>query len=366
MQIDYLKNAEKYRTRPMWERIFSEDTEQFLDYYYNEKNRDNQILTLSLDGKDAAMLHLNPYRLRIGRGEAVCNYIVAVATEPDCRHRGYMARLLKEAFIHMYGQKEPFTFLMPADEAIYLPFDFRFVYDQEKMTVRGKKSERWDFRMADESDAKLLGELAQGILHDKTDAAAIRDDSYYRRQILEQKSENGGIMIAMHDSVPAGFFLFGKEDGYEIMEPLAAIRVRPDNTAAAEYEEFLRACVYSLTGDGTTEVTCRGLLYPGAESVPVIMARIIHLEAFFEMLSPVCDFRMELAVTDPVIKENEGIFRLSASRGRICAEKVRDKIETEESYSVSELVQVLFGYRGRSELATFIRPLSRVFLNEVV
>ncbi len=349
----------------MWERIFPEDTEQFLDYYYNEKNRDNQILTLSIDGKDAAMLHLNPYRLQIGRGDAVCNYIVAVATEPEYRHRGCMTRLLKEAFAHMYEQKEPFTFLMPADEAIYLPFDFRFVYDQEKTAVSGKRSEHWDFRAADASDAKLLGGLAREILCNRADVAAVRDEPYYRRQILEQKSEDGGIMIALYDNAPAGFFLFGKEDGWEIMEPLAGAGMKP-GIAAAEYDGFLRACVYSLTGDETTEVICRGLLYPGAEGVPTIMARIIHLEAFFEMLSPVCDFRMELAVTDPAIRANEGVFRLSASGGRICAEKVRDKIETEEAYSVPELVQILFGYRGRADFAAFIQPLSRVFLNEVV
>ncbi|MGC4017938.1 MAG: hypothetical protein QM793_00985 [Muricomes sp.] len=39
----------------------------------------------------------------------------------------------------MYDRKEPFTFLMPAAEAIYTPYDFRFTYKQNKEAVYGKK-----------------------------------------------------------------------------------------------------------------------------------------------------------------------------------------------------------------------------------
>lgn len=348
----------------MWENIFSEDTEEFLDYYYREKNRDNEILTLSEDGKDVSMLHLNPYELRIGTGKARCNYIVAVATDPEYRHRGYMAALLKDAFHHMYERKEPFTFLMPADEAIYLPFDFRFIYDQEKKKVTGKKSSRWEFYPA---DLGSLGEIAGDILNERFDVLTVRDTVYYRRQLLEQKSENGGIMIAMEDGVRTGFFLYGKETGYEIMEPILRLSEHNDRKASrCEYEDFLKDCVYSLTGDEETEVTCRGLIYPGDEAEPMIMARIIHLESFFELLEPVCDFRMEIAVKDSLVRENEGVFRLSASRGSVSAEKVRDKVKDEESYSISEMIQILFGYQGRDDFAAFLKPLSNVFLNEVV
>ncbi len=43
-----------------------------------------------------------------------------------------MAGMLKQALNDMYADGETFTFLMPASESIYLPFDFRTVYEQNR------------------------------------------------------------------------------------------------------------------------------------------------------------------------------------------------------------------------------------------
>ena len=41
------------------------------------------------------MLHLNPYTMIVNGYEFPCNYIVAVATDPDYRHQGCMRALLE-------------------------------------------------------------------------------------------------------------------------------------------------------------------------------------------------------------------------------------------------------------------------------
>jgi predicted acetyltransferase len=359
MKINWLKREEKDRTRPMWEAIFTEDSDEFLDYYYQVKNDENEIVTLEEDGKDVAMLHLNPYPMRIGRYVAMSHYIVAVATDPDYRHRGYMASLLKESMHQMYRRKEPFTFLMPASEAIYLPFDFRFIYDQKSVECAGKSLKGWTYRNATASDAKMLGQMATEILSkrdaDQICVRTVRDEAYYRRQLLEQISENGGIRVMLHENSVAGFFLWGKEDSYEIMEPLVK--------ADVSHEEFLSAAVYSLTEDETTKVVCRGV--GEKESRPTIMARIIHLESLLETMTPACDFRMELAVFDPILEENTGVFRLSAVRGQLNVERTKRNVDPDEAIPVSDLVQILFGYK-EAELQQFVKPLGPVFLNEVV
>ena len=51
-----------------------------------------------------------------------------------------MASLLKKSLEDMYQAGEAFTFLMPASESIYLPFDFRTVYEQEKNDTIVRKS----------------------------------------------------------------------------------------------------------------------------------------------------------------------------------------------------------------------------------
>ncbi len=72
--IRYLPDEEKNRTRALWERIFVEDSERFLDYYYHIKTADNEILVLERDGEILSMLQLNPYRLQAGAAQVEAAY----------------------------------------------------------------------------------------------------------------------------------------------------------------------------------------------------------------------------------------------------------------------------------------------------
>lgn len=132
MEIRKLETEEKQNTKKLYEEVFSEDSKSFVDYYYEEKLKDNQIYAVEEDGEIQAMLHLNPYELAVNGSKKDVNYIVAVATRESYRKRGYMAGLLKQALNDMYADGETFTFLMPASESIYLPFDFRTVCEQNR------------------------------------------------------------------------------------------------------------------------------------------------------------------------------------------------------------------------------------------
>ena len=125
-----LTQEEHGNTRPVWEEVFADDTKAFLDYYYYIKTRDNEIYTVEEDGQLCSMLQLNPYTLNIVNNSFPGAYIIAVATREPYRGRGYMGALLRTALNDMYAKKMPFTFLMPAAEAIYTPYDFRFIYTQ--------------------------------------------------------------------------------------------------------------------------------------------------------------------------------------------------------------------------------------------
>ena len=123
----YLSAEEKERSRALYEAVFTEDSKKFVDYYYRYKTKDNEILALEEDQQLVSMLHLNPYRMIVNGYEVKSNYIVAVATHADYRHRGYMRLLLEKALGDMAVQRMPFTFLMPASEAIYAPYDFVWI-----------------------------------------------------------------------------------------------------------------------------------------------------------------------------------------------------------------------------------------------
>lgn len=132
MQVRYLSQEEKERSRSLWEECFPEDSARFLDYYYREKCRDNRILVLEEEpgGRILSMVHQNPYLVRMPGGEYSLDYLVGVATAADRRHRGYMRTLLKAVMQEENRRRMPFSFLMPANPRIYEPFDFVYVFDQ--------------------------------------------------------------------------------------------------------------------------------------------------------------------------------------------------------------------------------------------
>ena len=106
MKIRKLETEEKQNTKKLYEEVFSEDSKSFVDYYYEEKLKDNQIYVVEEDGEIQAMLHLNPYELAVNGSKKDVNYIVAVATRESYRKRGYMAGLLKQALNDMYADGE--------------------------------------------------------------------------------------------------------------------------------------------------------------------------------------------------------------------------------------------------------------------
>lgn len=132
----YLSAEERGWTRALYQAAFPEDTERFVDFYYQYKTRDNQILVLEQDGQIVSMLHRNSYTMIMNGYEFLADYIVAVATEKAFRHQGCMRKLLEKALNDMADQGMPFTFLMPASESIYAPFDFVWICPYTELPMR--------------------------------------------------------------------------------------------------------------------------------------------------------------------------------------------------------------------------------------
>lgn len=121
--------TKKQRVYEMWEDNFH-DPVSYANFYFNEVYGKNEVLLneeMSADENIVkGMLHLNPYTLHVKGQQAEAKYIVGVATDEEYRRQGVMRELLVKTFQELRSRGELFTYLMPADENYYLPFDFRF------------------------------------------------------------------------------------------------------------------------------------------------------------------------------------------------------------------------------------------------
>lgn len=265
-----LQQEEHIRTRRLWEEIFAEDTPEFLDYYYSVKTSSNEIYVIEDDGKIVSMLHLNPYQMRVRDKIFKTHYIVAVATDERYRHQGLMRQLLNHVMQLMADRGEPFTFLMPANEAIYKPFGFEFIYEQKREKVIGKQSNDDSLKItqACKDDCQAIADFVNEILCEY-DVVTWRDEDYYKMILAEQVSENGGILVAKRDGKTQGVFCYAKEADFEIREPLFYDKA------------VLQHVIYHLTGNEIDRVLCTG--YGSDESKPIIMAKVLNPEFNFDL-----------------------------------------------------------------------------------
>jgi predicted acetyltransferase len=126
----YLTQGEKENSRRLYECCFPEDSQKFVDYYYQEKCRDNEIAVIEENGKIISMVHANPFTVSCCGTQAEVHYIVAVATDPEYRRRGYMRQLMQQVLRDCRNRGEVFSFLMPADPAYYEPLGYRYWNNQ--------------------------------------------------------------------------------------------------------------------------------------------------------------------------------------------------------------------------------------------
>lgn len=333
MEIRKLKKEEHLKTRALYEEVFNEDSKGFVDYYFSEKTKDNVIYVVEDEGEIQAMLHLNPYTVMVNGVEKKAHYIVAVATRKEYRGRGFMASLLKRALNDMYVDGENFTFLMPAAEAIYAPYDFRTVYEQKISYYDSDKceaDEKLKVRALQDEDCDVLAAWAEDTLAKSMDVYVKRDGDYYRRWIKECRSDGGKLMLLENENGISDFrvwFPGENEEGAKIMTRILDVRRM---LMSLRLRELL--CVCFRVTDPIIEDNNRCLVLTGTENSG----------------SMLMDGKMENA---------EGKITIGALTSLVFGAKNVDEICKEEGVHMTE--------RMKEEMKKII-PLSKIYLNEVV
>lgn len=363
------KAVENQRARKLYEEIFDEDSPAFVDYYFRVKAAENEIFVVENEKQEIlATLHLNPYEMMFCGEKVKTNYIVAVATRADCRHQGMMRSLLQASLQEMYRREETFTWLMPAAEAIYRPFGFRFIYEKNKMTVtadvlqRAETDKNWQIHsdqevsgdiFCEEAKKEDLAELAcfaEKQLSKLAEVYTVHDIAYFEQRMQEVGCEGGSLILIRKEKEICGYFLALKKDreAWEIVVEDAVQK---------------KAFPAVLHWFGASEEKCTFTAFPQiweqyaqSENVPAIMGRLVHLERFVCCLKIKKEQEWKIRLTDSLIPENNGYFIIKTGIEGGSLIRVENLSEKEKkmfcSMDIGQLTEELFRLP--------------VFLNEVV
>lgn len=363
------KAVENQRARKLYEEIFDEDSPAFVDYYFRVKAAENEIFVVENEKQEIlATLHLNPYKMMFCDERVKTNYIVAVATRADCRHQGMMRSLLQASLQEMYRREETFTWLMPAAEAIYRPFGFRFIYEKNKMTVtadvlqRAETDENWQIHsdqevsgdiFCEEAKKEDLAELAcfaEKQLSKLAEVYTVHDIAYFEQRMQEAECEGGRLVLIRNENRICGYFL-------ALREQREAWEIVVEN--AVQKQAFSAVLRWLEAGREKCTLTAFPKIweqYAKSENVPAIMGRIVHLERFVRCLKTKKEQEFKIRLTDSLIPENNGYFLIKTGAGGGTVTKAGNLSEKKEkmfrSLDIGQLTEELF-------------RLS-VFLNEVV
>ena len=368
-----LERQECKLARKLWEEVFTEDTEKFLDYYEECVADHNQIFGEKEDGELVSMLQLNPYRIRIRDQEADSYYIVAVATREAFRHQGRMRRLLTEALDQMYREHIPFTWLMPASEAIYQPFDFVTVYRQSMISMGGeilkKREEDWECLPCRKEQIAELTAWSNEFLKEKTDVSTVRNEGYYRRIWKEQESMNGQIVLFYEKEQIKGYCFTGCEGSAEAWE----IAVRDHDQERANRKAVEALTRYFARKEQLPVRICgflpksgiKGMAFHELSFRPMTMIRIVNLESLVEKMRAKEPVTFELKIQDPILQKNNGTFCFEFGKEKSCCVRL-EKADAPEM-TISELAEVLCKKRRTEKIPQDrIDLLEKLYLNEVV
>lgn len=326
----------RFETRHLWERSFA-DPRAFIDLYFREKYRTERNEVIQRDGRVVAALQKLPYPVTYGGRMLPASYISGACTDEGYRRRGLMGELLRQTHRNMLADKAMFSFLIPATPELfdyYAKFGytpcFRFGWhtvkidaDSKQMRGNGCHPEEYSCHVSsanfqiDESPLAYLRvrmqERAMCVQHPLRDLRAVVDDMHLAGDTLWEV-RRGDVLVA-----------------------LAICRNEADGT-------LLRECVFD------DEVACHVLIdtiaaHYGRTEVDVLdttglvgdyfgMARVIDAEAMlvaYAALHP--ELLLTLNVTDELLQENNGCYRLAEGQCRRLAETAPGA----ETYTVAQL-----------------------------
>ena len=363
------KAVENQRARKLYEEIFDEDSPAFVDYYFRVKAAENEIFVVENEKQEIlATLHLNPYKMMFCGEKAKTNYIVAVATRADCRHQGMMRSLLQASLQEMYRREETFTWLMPAAEAIYRPFGFRFIYEKNKMTMTAdvlriaETDENWQIHSdqevsgdifceeAKKEDLAELAYFAEKQLSKLAEVYTVHDIAYFEQRMQEVGCEGGSLILIRKEKEICGYFLALKKDreAWEIVVE-DAVQKKAFPAVLHWFEASEEKCTFTAFPQIWEQ-------YAQSENVPAIMGRIVHLERFVCCLKIKKEQEWKIRLTDSLIPENNGYFIIKTGIEGGSLIRVENLSEKEKkmfcSMDIGQLTEELFRLP--------------VFLNEVV
>lgn len=339
--------------RRMWCCIF-EDPQTYEDFYFQTIYPKNCVLAAQKGNTIVGMIHLNPYQMYINGNQHSLHYIVGVATRNEFRRQGIMRRMLVTCMRDMADAGEVFTYLMPADQAYYEPFDFVFIQKFYTERKDGIKGETHVLELPEESYWQAA-DYIDLYLKKHYQVFTSVDVDYLEQLHLECMAENGGLLIYKQNNCLNGFCCYGQDENGVYVRQIFAEDI---NAFVRDLQRYFQDQKIEFTFDGSK-----------TDSSEAIMARILRLDLLFPLLksSAICSFIIN--IEDSYLEHQNGSFQIWLDKMGCRIERTAQT--SDRSITIQDLTKILFGFECSHLFTQYpefrsILPLAPTMIGEIV
>ncbi len=276
---------------------------------------------------------MNPYICKICGREKKLHYIVGVGTHFSQRRKGIMRQLLRRAFMDMYENREPFTYLMPADVRYYEPFGFSSISERTEITLERDRKQPDRLASGEEGMGKqdilymeykklqnILNPKEQKQLYDKIDylleikyhVFAKHDADYFELLAEEKTCQNGDVVFCFEGYFDIdnllGFFAYSMEEAETYIEQ----NVFDDNI----FSEQIYAVIsrYIQTADRIRVIERFPFM---VRIIDVLECIKLYPESFYSYALE----KKRIQILDDEIFENNGIYSFYLKENQVFVQK---------------------------------------------
>ncbi|MFB6129132.1 MAG: enhanced intracellular survival protein Eis [Halorhabdus sp.] len=313
----------------------------------------------------------------------------AVATPPEHRREGNVRRLL-EASLETF-ESVPIVTLWPFSTAFYRQFGWASANEITRYTLPPGQlaaiaEPDGEFRPVDPDDWRTLRKVHLAAGREET-LSVRRSEQWWRRRIFHAWGDDRRHVYAyVREGTPAGYVVYDVEQGDErdlVVEYLGArdhAAYRAVLGFLGDHDSQVDRIILDRPGDSTLFDVLREPQKVDAELRPGPMVRLTDVTTALEAVPypDGVDERVVLAVSDPLLEENDGVYRLLVEDGEgLCRSK--PDATPDVTLDVGALSRLLIGARSVDTLATVgdlsadadaretlarLFPPERVFLRE--
>jgi len=314
-----------------------------------------------VDGQLASKATILELQTYIGGKRFAMGGVAGVATWPEYRRQGLVAKLLVHSLKEMKEKGQSISFLAPFAYGFYRKFGWETYCNYRTYTISSEllpKRTNYEGRMVRCSDYKPLYDLYERYAV-QYNGMLSRSETWWEMRVSQRK--NGSIVVYYDkDNTAQGYIIYEVKNRVFTIHELVHLNEEAYTALwsfVSQHDSMLKSVFYAAPDDDILPFLLDNPRIQ-EENSPHFMARIVDVQAFIEQypFEPAQQSdRLTLSIADEHAPWNAGSYELHIDENGSARLHRIDAAQTDIQLNIGILTAILLGYRRPAELSYFKR-----------